>query len=198
MLARLLAQCTEQWLQVVPQVLERLDTDAANIAQSLLSRDCLPPIARAVAGVSDPHRGGQTVILFQLVTGEWFVYKPRPVDPEIAFASLLAWVSQHAALELRHIHTLQCDGYGWQEYVQSQPCRSPEEVQRYFQRAGMLLCLMYVFGGNDCHADNILAHGEHPVLIDLETFLYPDIRGSRWIRERAKGRGRRFPTAIRN
>jgi type 2 lantibiotic biosynthesis protein LanM len=50
---------------------------------------------------------------------------------------------------------------------------SQEEAARYFERAGMLLCILYVVGGNDCIVENIIPHGEHPVLIDTETFFQP-------------------------
>src|SRR5262249_26723935 len=37
--------------------------------------------------------------------------------------------------------------------------------------AGMLLCLGYALEGTDCHAENLVASGEHPVLVDLEPLL---------------------------
>ena len=36
----------------------------------------------------------------------------------------------------------------------------------------MLLCLLYVLRATDCHYENLIAHGDHPVLIDAETLLY--------------------------
>ncbi|HET7234573.1 MAG TPA: type 2 lanthipeptide synthetase LanM, partial [Longimicrobium sp.] len=41
----------------------------------------------------------------------------------------------------------------------------------YHQRCGALLALVYALGGTDFHHENLLACGEHPVLIDLETLL---------------------------
>jgi lantibiotic modifying enzyme len=38
---------------------------------------------------------------------------------------------------------------------------------------GMLTCLLYVLGGTDFHYENIIADGENPVLIDLETLFQP-------------------------
>src|SRR3712207_8377597 len=46
------------------------------------------------------------------------------------------------------------------------------EALRYYERAGMLLCLFYVLEGTDCHYENIIASGEYPVLIDTETLMH--------------------------
>jgi lantibiotic modifying enzyme len=51
-----------------------------------------------------------------------------------------------------------------------------EEIKRYYQRAGQLLCLLYVLGANDCHNENLIACGEHPVLVDLETLMHHPFR----------------------
>ncbi|MGH8002192.1 MAG: type 2 lanthipeptide synthetase LanM family protein, partial [Brasilonema sp.] len=62
------------------------------------------------------------------------------------------------------------------KYVEHLPCEDEAAAQRYYQRVGMLLCLLYVLQGNDCHQENLIACGEHPVLVDLETLLHPYAR----------------------
>jgi lantibiotic modifying enzyme len=59
------------------------------------------------------------------------------------------------------------------EYVEQVPCANLQEVQHYYQRSGMLLGLLYVLGGTDMHHENLVACGEHPVLIDLEASASP-------------------------
>ena len=61
----------------------------------------------------------------------------------------------------------------WAEHVDSAPCEGKEDEERYFARAGALLCLVHVLRGTDCHADNLIPAGEHPILIDLEHLLAP-------------------------
>jgi lantibiotic modifying enzyme len=46
-------------------------------------------------------------------------------------------------------------------------------MQRYYRRVGMLLGVAYVLGATDFHQDNVIASGEQPVLVDLETLLQP-------------------------
>ena len=36
----------------------------------------------------------------------------------------------------------------------------------------MLLCLVHILQGTDCHNENLIASGEHPVLIDMETLMH--------------------------
>ena len=46
--------------------------------------------------------------------------------------------------------------HGWVEFVEHLPCRDHDEARRYYERAGMLLCLFYVLEGTDCHYENII------------------------------------------
>jgi type 2 lantibiotic biosynthesis protein LanM len=73
---------------------------------------------------------------------------------------------------LKTLAIIDCSTYGWLEYVEHQPCQDAEEASRYYQRAGMLLCLTYVLGGAGCSSEYILAHGEHPVLLDPSILLH--------------------------
>jgi lantibiotic modifying enzyme len=47
------------------------------------------------------------------------------------------------------------------------------EAGGYYRRAGKLLCLLHLLGATDCHAGNVIACGERPVPVDLETLLQP-------------------------
>ncbi len=55
------------------------------------------------------------------------------------------------------------------------PRRAPlkTEVRRFYRRQGALVLLTYMLGATDFHFENVLAIGEHPVLIDLETLFHP-------------------------
>ena len=46
------------------------------------------------------------------------------------------------SLPLRAAATLDRGTYGWMECVAAEPCRDREAVDRYYQRAGMLVCLV--------------------------------------------------------
>jgi len=76
-------------------------------------------------------------------------------------------------LPFKVFKVLNRSNYGWVEFIEALPCKDKEEAKRYYQRAGIVLCLAYVLEATDLHFQNIVACGEHPVLIDLETLLHP-------------------------
>jgi type 2 lantibiotic biosynthesis protein LanM len=61
--------------------------------------------------------------------------------------------------------------YGWAEFVANLPCASAAEVERFYFRQGGYLALFYLLGATDVHGENIIASGEHPVVIDAEALL---------------------------
>ena len=61
------------------------------------------------------------------------------------------------------------------EFIPALPCQEEAERGRFYRRQGSLLALLYVLGGNDIHAENLIASGEYPVLVDLETLLQPGL-----------------------
>lgn len=76
----------------------------------------------------------------------------------------------------RTLQVLDGGAYGWVEEIETHPCQNQQEVEAYYFRAGMLVCQIYALEGSDCHHENLIAAGEHPVVIDHETLLQPRIR----------------------
>src|SRR6185369_4077964 len=62
--------------------------------------------------------------------------------------------------------------YGWIEFVLAQSCTSVAEVRRFYQRQGGYLALLYALEATDLHFENLIAAGEHPILVDLETLFH--------------------------
>ena len=109
--------------------------------------------------------------------GVRLIYKPKNIMVESAYWDLLAWINQDAELpSFRTLRVSDRGAYGWVEEIKSCPCRHQQDVEAYYFRAGMLLCLIYALEGTDCHNENLIAAGEHPVLIDHETLFQPRIR----------------------
>lgn len=61
--------------------------------------------------------------------------------------------------------------YGWTEEVVRKECIDSEEVTNFYKRVGVLAATAYVLGIGDLHYENIIAHGEFPVIIDAETLF---------------------------
>jgi lantibiotic modifying enzyme len=63
------------------------------------------------------------------------------------------------------------------EFVAAQACKSEEEVRRFYERQGAYLALLYALEATDFHSENLIAAGEHPVLLDLEALFHPRVGG---------------------
>ena len=173
-LARLLAKATYLFTQFAGQFLERLVEDLGSIRDEFSNGREVGKISEIRTGLSDSHNGGTTVLRISFEQGTTCYYKPKNIDSEGAYYKLLGWFNQSGAmLPFMLARTICREEHGWAEEVTSEPCANQEAAERYFQRAGMLLAILYVLGANDCNMENIIACGEHPVLIDTETFFQP-------------------------
>src|SRR5262249_22139482 len=125
----------------------------------------------------DRHRNGRCVLLAKFDSGFQLVYKPKSLAVDIHFQELLSWLnflgSQPAFCTLR---MLDRGAYGWSEFVASETCDSLPALRRFYQRQGAYLALLYVLEATDLHCENLIAAGEHPVLVDLEAIFHPRCR----------------------
>jgi type 2 lantibiotic biosynthesis protein LanM len=172
LLARLLMLRIEQWIEACVEFLSRLVADLDEIIGLFFQCQSPGTVVAVQPNCSDPHHNGRTVFLVTFASGLKVVYKPRCMDIDQAFFDLLSWCNMHGlSPALKILRVLSRSIYGWMEYVEHLPCMTLQQVQNYYQRAGMLACLLYVLGGTDMHDENLVACGEHPVLIDLETVV---------------------------
>lgn len=129
-------------------------------------------------GGGDSHQGGKTVTILTFESGLKIVYKPRPVAIYREFSRLVQWLENRRPLSqsemsLKVPKAVVQEGYGWIEFIARQPCQTEHQVADFYVRQGMHLALLTLLGANDFHNENIIAHGEYPVLVDLETLLTP-------------------------
>jgi type 2 lantibiotic biosynthesis protein LanM len=173
-LARMVGRVVEQWIDTTDLFLHRLSTDWTMIVASFSEHVDPGLLAHVHCNLSDPHYGGKSTFLLTFQSGLQLIYKPRNLDTEMNWFSLLKWLNdQGTTLPFRQLSVINQGDYGWVEVVDHRPCTEPGEAARYYRRTGMLLCLIYALGGNDCHFENIIANGEQPVLVDLETVMHP-------------------------
>jgi type 2 lantibiotic biosynthesis protein LanM len=172
-LARLLSTIALRHTGATLELLRRLAADRDEIRRVLAGGREMGTVVAVRPGLSDPHRGQRRVAVLTFASGLEIVYKPRDLGAELHFNRLLRWLSTHGApLPLRALRVLCRPTHGWVEHAGRAPCADRAAARRYYQRAGMLLCLIYVLEGTDCHCQNIVASGEHPVLVDGEALLH--------------------------
>ena len=171
-LARLVATKIDFWVDAIGEFLRRLASDRSEIQQTFQAGTELGQVVALQSSLSDPHNQGRSVIAVTFASGLKLIYKPKDLGSEEAYFKLLAWCNQQEVLlPFKLVKVLNCSTYGWVEFVEYLPCQDREEVKRYYQRAGKLLCLLYALGATDCHHENLIACGEHPVLVDMETLM---------------------------
>ncbi|HEY4244443.1 MAG TPA: type 2 lanthipeptide synthetase LanM family protein [Kofleriaceae bacterium] len=133
----------------------------------------------ATASLSDPHCGGRGVWRLAFEGGARVMYKPKPLAADAHFQRLLGVCN--AAIErgelavppLRPLGIVDRGAYGWVEFVATDPCADDAAVARFYERQGALLALLHVVLGTDMHGENVIACGEHPIVVDYETLFHP-------------------------
>ena len=124
----------------------------------------------------DSHGGGRAVMVAVCRSGFQVVYKPKPLAIDRRFQELLERVNASGfSTALRPVRVIDRGGYGWVEFVKPHGCASVDEVARFYHRQGGYLALLYVLAAMDFHHENVIAAGEHPVMIDVEALLHPRV-----------------------
>ncbi|MEQ9367537.1 MAG: type 2 lanthipeptide synthetase LanM family protein [Coleofasciculus chthonoplastes F3-SA18-01] len=176
-LARLLAVATDLWVDAIGEFICRLASDWSEIQQAFQGEKELGQVVAVEPDLSDPHNKGRTAISLRFTSGLRLIYKPKDLGTEQAYFKLLSWFNDHGApLPFKLLKVLNRSTHGWVEFVEHLPCQDQAEANRYYQRAGMLLCVVYALQGTDCHAENIIACGEHPMLVDMEALMHHQVR----------------------
>ncbi|MEH1992173.1 type 2 lanthipeptide synthetase LanM family protein [Nostoc sp.] len=172
-LARLIATAVDFWVEATEEFLRRLASDWLKIQETFQGNVELGQVVAIKSALSDSHNRGRSVIIVKFASGLKLVYKPKDLGLEQAYFELLAWLNeQDISLPFKLLKVINCSTHGWMEFAEALPCQDQEEIKRFYQRAGIMLCLIYVLRGTDCHYENLIACGEQPVLVDLETLLH--------------------------
>ena len=172
-LSRLLAVTVDNWVGATIEFADRLRSDAPDIRQSFPGLERSEVVA-VRSGLSDPHDGGRSVLRVTFACGLVLAYKPRPLSAELRFGQLLRWLRERGCdVDLLVPTVIDRGTHGWMEWLHARQCDEPDGIPRFYERAGVLLALLYMLDGTDIHAENLIAAGEQPVLVDLETLLRP-------------------------
>ena len=181
-LARQAATFCLQWENWISSVTEHTIRDFPDLKNHFnLQELLLDDIVLMPAG-SDTHNQGKSVLIMkQRSDGKpLLLYKPRNLALDSSFAQFTDTINtldiqQHGqdATPLKSPKVLSRETYGWAEFITTHPCAERSDIARYYQRAGQTLALTWFLNGTDFHHENLVAHGEYPVLVDLETLLHP-------------------------
>jgi len=178
MFARLVTTQLRQWRRQITEIARRVQQDREALAERF--GDETGTVAELELLTEDTHQDGRGVARLTFGSGLTVVYKPRSVEPLGTFYGVLDRLNEELPVpNFRVPLFLERDTYGWMEWVTHESCPDAAAAERYYRRAGALVCLCYLLEFVDCQFENLVAAGEHPLLVDGETVCHPFVDTSR-------------------
>ncbi len=174
---RMAVTLVQQDIDYFVQVAGHLKKDLQEITRVFNLGKSPGKVKKLESRLSDPHYRGRTVVKFTFESGLQLIYKPRRFEIDRGWEQLLSWItSELPELDFIAPKAVENDHHVWVEFLENKSMNAPGDAAKFYRRAGAVLTLIYVLGGTDFHQENLLACGQYPVLIDLETLLRPLIR----------------------
>jgi len=163
-------QIITQTAAYVYEIINNFEKDKAEIERRFQLK--LGEIIDIHIGKGDTHNDGKSVAIIEF-DSEKIVYKPHSLSSHIVFKNIINWINSNDVLKckLNSLKSIDCDNYGWQEFISYAECKENIEVENYYYRSGCYLAIFYTLGTNDIHYENVIVNGEHPYFIDLETLV---------------------------
>ncbi|WP_026528989.1 type 2 lanthipeptide synthetase LanM family protein [Butyrivibrio sp. VCD2006] len=159
----------------IREMIDRIAENYQDLVNMIDAKGREPLISELHTGLGDSHRLGRTVSLVVFSSGEKVIYKPRNLNAEIGFAAYSKAISEGLILRdaaLYEIKAITHDDYGFIEYITQEECTTREQLQRYYYRSGVIMAMLYSLNAKDIHHENMISHGEYPVMIDLEALFH--------------------------
>lgn len=175
-LNHLIKKVFKQYLRTRKELFFRLQKDYQEINQLFFAAKMNWEIDK-IDTAGDMHQQGRSVSIFTFKNDNKqtkIVYKPYSLDIDFAFQQWINWFNEHfAEIDLICPTILQKENYGWCQFIAFLPCQTENDLRLFYKRIGLLLCISYLLGSSDLHAENIIAHGAYPIIIDHECILRP-------------------------
>lgn len=167
-LGRLVRIARANWLAASIEMLQRVENHSSVFSELIgLRNPSLSSLTGVACGIGDLHDGGRSAAILSFEDRK-VVYKPRSLGAEIGWQSICNGVLDRLGLSTYPLLIRDFETYGFMEYVTAVPCEDFEALQRCYQRYGAVLAVAHAIGTCDLHHENIIVHGEYPVVIDAE------------------------------
>ena len=180
-LARQVVQVVEFWMEEAVEMASRLALDWPLILREGLMENGCGKLTELESGAGDGHKRGRSVVKLKFESGARLIYKPRSLALDEHFEQLVMWLNERLARdapgfpELRAVRVIERGTHGWSQFVLPFDCSSAAQVDRFYLRQGGFLALLHLIEATDFHSENLIASGEHPVLVDLEALFKPRV-----------------------
>ncbi|GAB3645342.1 type 2 lanthipeptide synthetase LanM family protein [Glycomyces tarimensis] len=173
-LARLVVTQLGFWIETQIELFQALADDLDLIRSAIPGMADAKRLESVSIGEGDRHRHGRSVGILRFDEGT-VVYKPRDLAMDMAYIGLIDWVNAgRLSHDLVSVATLNRGDHGWAEFLGSNQAIDAAGARRFAWRIGALSAVLYALHATDFHFENIIASGDHPILVDLETLLHSD------------------------
>ena len=160
------------------EVLLRFGQDRGLLSRTFFSNRRITKIVEVRFGLSDRHHSGRTVVRLQLDAGS-IIYKPRPGTGELGWFSFLHAMNRRGFRpKLRAACVLSRQGYCWMEDIESASLNNAAGARCFYERMGGIIAAAHLLRAVDCHRDNFIASGEHPVLVDADALCHVPLKST--------------------
>ena len=159
--------CEKQFSEMLSEMLTRIQADRKDISRAFFGGTDFVRILKIDGGKSDKHQNGRCACIITTEHGT-FLYKPRNLRADTVLYDMVSELFSDIVILPK---ALDFGQYGYAEYIKDEPAKTSEEAERFFYRLGGVCALFQTFASTDFHCENILAKGEFPAVVDLETFL---------------------------
>ena len=172
-LAKMITILTNNWICNTSSFIHRLSDDIAELTTRFCC-DVAPGKLTSYEGdISDSHDHGQGVISLKFESGLKLIYKPKNLELEVAWSAFINWLNENGMTPpMKPLYVISKVEYGWVDFIEASDCTSGQDVMDYYRRIGALIGIIYTLRGNDCHRENLIAAGSHPMLVDLESVMH--------------------------
>ncbi|WP_418474246.1 type 2 lanthipeptide synthetase LanM family protein [Frisingicoccus sp.] len=162
-------ETVENAVSYYTEVIEWFVKDREDICGKLCPK--AEKISEISGNFSDVHHRGKQVLKVGLNNGCDILFKPHSMENEQVCSRMLQWLGEKTGIWQMTYPFLSYPEHSWSSIVAFKQCETENQLENYYMRLGVQLFLFYVIGTKDLHYENIIASGEYPVVIDLETLV---------------------------
>jgi len=168
-LARILTVRTQYLLNFFKEILSRINKDKNELIQFFDIGSHNLELCDIDLSNGDSHNQGRSVCILHF-NQKKVVYKPRNLKINESINVFVDWFTKkHNLKKVKFPQGLYKEKYSYIEYISFKDIKSNQGVRDYYIRYGYLIALAYILNITDIHLENLIAHGEYPVIIDIET-----------------------------
>lgn len=168
-LLRLISTKTLFFMKNIEDFIIRLNENASEIQSTLGQSSTV--VQRLGLSAGDSHDQGKSVMLVYFSETELIVYKPKNLVYTKQLDRFFDYLNRNLGTDFYNVRRIVKPTYTFEQFIQRESCTSESEVRSFYRHYGELIGLAYLLRGTDFHYENIIAYGDRPVLIDVETFF---------------------------